>query len=114
MRKILEKHRRIALRCRIGTSSLESLKKLENQSRQLAHSSTRDSLLGTADFSPSVLPKRPTRLAKSVAYEQLHKLASGRRYKKQPSQRKSTSDTVHPITFKALVRSTSVDNLCDI
>ena len=113
-RKILEKHRRIALRCRIGTSSLESLKKLENQSRQLAHSSTRDSLLGTDDFSPPVLPKRPTRLAKSVAYEQLHKLAYGRRHKKQPSQRKSTSDTVHPITFKALVRSTSVDNLCDI
>jgi hypothetical protein len=113
-RKILEKHRRIALRCRIGTSSLESLKKLENQSRQLAHSSTRDSLLGTDDFSPPVLPKRPTRLAKSVAYEQLHKLAYGRRHRKQPSQRKSTSDTVHPITFKALVRSTSVDNLCDI
>jgi hypothetical protein len=113
-RKILEKHRRIALRCRIGTSSLESLKKLENQSRELAHSSTRDSFLGTADFSPPVLSKRPTRLAKSVAYEQLHKLASGRRHRKQPSQRKSTSDTVHPITFKALVRSTSVDNLCDI
>jgi hypothetical protein len=113
-RKILEKHRRIALRCRIGTSFLESLKKLENQSRQLAHSSTRDSILNSADFSPPILAQRPTRLAKSVAYEQLHKLAPVKRHRKRTAQRKSTSDTVHPITFKALVRSTSVDNLCDI
>lgn len=44
-KRILEKHRKIAARCRLGTSSLESLRNLELASRQCVLSSTRHSFL---------------------------------------------------------------------
>ena len=86
-RTILEKHRRIAMRCRIGTSSLESLKRLEEQSRELAKNSTRGSFLSCDDpleplGSTESLPS--PRAAKQSALNKLGRFYAPKRLKRPP------------------------------